>query len=419
MANTNPGELEFMIKLYPGGRFSGLLADGAIKPGDELTVTGPTGFHAAILLPGYRSSAAAPGWRRSSRCCGRCQRRAATASDVLLRRAHRGRPVPPRGAVRPAVRLRPRAVGGQRLVASPASSPTSSTAWRATSRRGRRLRLRPAADGRGGDRPARAPGRAGLLDKFTTTEDERRTPWPRRSRNAASRSRLHGRRGRRPGVPVLAEPQLQLLHAAQAAPTVYEDVTVDVQPDPERHLARAGSTRSRRHRRLSAGVVGAQVVQLARVPRSQRGVGADDLPQQRERRPPDPQNIEHGRTARLRGLNPAWVQILDPRVRVGAREHGLGMHVYARKRDAPTNMINNAMAVGALHKLRFAQDDPHPRPRRSRASTPAPQGDLAGRPGLAADARARRAPDRHPRLVELFDDGGLRAARRRAVPQGS
>jgi propane monooxygenase reductase subunit len=43
MANTNAGELEFMIKLYPGGRFSGLLADGAIKPGDELEVTGPYG----------------------------------------------------------------------------------------------------------------------------------------------------------------------------------------------------------------------------------------------------------------------------------------------------------------------------------------------------------------------------------------
>jgi propane monooxygenase reductase component len=32
-----------MIKLYPGGRFSGLLSDGAIKPGDELSVTGPYG----------------------------------------------------------------------------------------------------------------------------------------------------------------------------------------------------------------------------------------------------------------------------------------------------------------------------------------------------------------------------------------
>jgi propane monooxygenase reductase component len=43
MANTNAGELEFMIKLYPGGRFSGLLAEDAIKPGDELDVTGPYG----------------------------------------------------------------------------------------------------------------------------------------------------------------------------------------------------------------------------------------------------------------------------------------------------------------------------------------------------------------------------------------
>ena len=38
-------------------------------------------------------------------------------------------------------------------------------------------------------------------------------------------------------------------------------------------------------------------------------------------------------------------------------EHGLGMHVYTpAQRDAPTNMINNALAVAAAHKLRFAQD---------------------------------------------------------------
>jgi propane monooxygenase reductase subunit len=45
MANTQsePNVLEFMIKLYPGGRFSGLLADGTIKVGDELKVTGPYG----------------------------------------------------------------------------------------------------------------------------------------------------------------------------------------------------------------------------------------------------------------------------------------------------------------------------------------------------------------------------------------
>jgi propane monooxygenase reductase subunit len=45
MANLaeEAGELEFMIKRYPGGRFSGLLGDDGIKAGDELEVTGPYG----------------------------------------------------------------------------------------------------------------------------------------------------------------------------------------------------------------------------------------------------------------------------------------------------------------------------------------------------------------------------------------
>jgi propane monooxygenase reductase subunit len=43
MANLPGGELEFMIKLYPDGKFSGLLADGRLSEGDELEVTGPYG----------------------------------------------------------------------------------------------------------------------------------------------------------------------------------------------------------------------------------------------------------------------------------------------------------------------------------------------------------------------------------------
>ena len=43
MANTDAGTLEFMIKQYPGGKLSGLLADGSITPGDTLEVTGPYG----------------------------------------------------------------------------------------------------------------------------------------------------------------------------------------------------------------------------------------------------------------------------------------------------------------------------------------------------------------------------------------
>jgi propane monooxygenase reductase subunit len=45
MANvpSDGGRLEFMIKHYPGGRFSGLLADGDLQAGHELEVKGPYG----------------------------------------------------------------------------------------------------------------------------------------------------------------------------------------------------------------------------------------------------------------------------------------------------------------------------------------------------------------------------------------
>ncbi|MDX6465339.1 MAG: propane monooxygenase reductase component [Gaiellaceae bacterium] len=45
MANlpSSDGHLEFMIKLYPGGRFSSLLSEGTLQVGDELDVTGPYG----------------------------------------------------------------------------------------------------------------------------------------------------------------------------------------------------------------------------------------------------------------------------------------------------------------------------------------------------------------------------------------
>jgi propane 2-monooxygenase small subunit len=52
------------------------------------------------------------------------------------------------------------------------------------------------------------------------------------------------------------------------------------------------------------------------------------------------------------------VRVLERHVFAWAHlEQGIGMHVYTpAQRDAPTNMINNAICVGALHKLRFAQD---------------------------------------------------------------
>ena len=229
--------------------------------------------------------------------------------------------------------------------------------------------------------------------------------------------------------PVLAEPQLQLLRAAQA-PRDGLRGRHDRRPARPRAppVAGLGLLVRQRRRRLPAGVVGAEVDQLARVPRSQRGVGADDLSQQRERRPPDlPEHRARPHRARLPGHEPRVGEgPRAPRVRVGARSStGIGMHVYTpAQRDAPTNMINNAICVGAVHKLRFAQDlilynlalseeiegfegSAHKR-------------DLAGGPDLAADARAGRGPDRHPRLGGgvLRHDRRLRAAGRRAVPLG-
>src|SRR5438445_3107656 len=37
------GQLEFMIKVYPDGKFSSLLSGGELKEGDEVEVTGPYG----------------------------------------------------------------------------------------------------------------------------------------------------------------------------------------------------------------------------------------------------------------------------------------------------------------------------------------------------------------------------------------
>lgn len=74
------------------------------------------------------------------------------------------------------------------------------------------------------------------------------------------------------------------------------------------------------------------------------------------------QQQENVATAKLSGAfrqwDPSWVRTVEEHVSAWAHaEHGLGMHVFLpAQRDAPTNMHNNAIAVNATHKLRFAQD---------------------------------------------------------------
>ena len=210
--------------------------------------------------------------------------------------------------------------------------------------------------------------------------------------------------------------------------TVYEDVTVDVQPDPARHLTQGwvyafangdsgypekwtALKSSNWHEFLDPNEEWEQTIY-----RNNAAVVRQIQ-----------QNIEHGRTAHVfASLDPAWVKVLERHVFAWAHaEHGIGMHVYTpAQRDAPTNMINNAMAVGAAHKLRFAQDlilynlDAH---RRGRGLQGLPASrDVAGGPDLAADPRVRRAADGHPRLgrAVVRHLGRVRAAPGRAVPLG-
>src|ERR1700750_1949363 len=142
--------------------------------------------------------------------------------------------------------------------------------------------------------------------------------------------------------------------------TVYEDVTVDVQPDPERHLSQGwiysfadgkgayphdwtALKSSNWHAFLDPNEEWEQTIyrNTASVVRQVQ------------------QTIANAKAARaFAGFNRSWVKVVEHHVGAWAdAEHGIGLYVYtAAQRDAPTNMINNALAVGATHKLRFAQD---------------------------------------------------------------
>ena len=120
MANlpSDKGRLEFMIKLYPDGRFSGLLADGEIAEGQELDIKGPYGMFTLrdqsprrlLFIGGGRGNGADP---VPAALDGRAEDRA--RRRLLLRRPQGGRPVPPRrargaGGELPSFQLRARAV---------------------------------------------------------------------------------------------------------------------------------------------------------------------------------------------------------------------------------------------------------------------------------------------------------------------
>jgi propane monooxygenase small subunit len=142
--------------------------------------------------------------------------------------------------------------------------------------------------------------------------------------------------------------------------TVYEDVTFDVQPDPERHL--------------SQGWIYGFADGPGGYPKEWTELKSSDWHRFLDPNEEWEQTIYRNNSNIVRqiqlNLNNAkkagayqtwstsWVKFIERNLGAWMHaEHGLGMHVFcSEQRSAPTNMINNAIAVNTAHKLRFAQD---------------------------------------------------------------
>src|SRR6188472_2483163 len=165
--------------------------------------------------------------------------------------------------------------------------------------------------------------------------------------------------------------------------THYEDVTVEVQPDPRHYLSQGwlyGFSDGRGGYPLDWTVLKAWGVDRGD-PERYPGSGGKgyDWPAHgwHEFRDPNEeweltlyrnnanvvrqinQNIETAReTKAFEQWNPNWVTFVERNVGAWMHvEHGLGLYLFANaQRRAPTNMHNNAISVNSMHKIRFAQD---------------------------------------------------------------
>jgi propane 2-monooxygenase small subunit len=166
-------------------------------------------------------------------------------------------------------------------------------------------------------------------------------------------------------------------------PSHYEDVTVEVQPDPRHYLAQGwlyGFSDGRGGYPLDWTALrawGSSRPEPERYPGS--GGKGYDWPAHgwHEFRDPNEeweltlyrynanvvrqitQNVEIARQAKaFEAWNTNWVRFVERNVGAWMHvEHGLGLYLFANaQRRAPTNMHNNAISVNSMHKLRFAQD---------------------------------------------------------------
>jgi propane 2-monooxygenase small subunit len=165
----------------------------------------------------------------------------------------------------------------------------------------------------------------------------------------------------------------------------YEDVTVEVQPDPRHYLSQGwiyGFANGDRGYPLHWTKLKAWGVDK---PEPRRGVGTGGLPKDfswpahgwHEFRDPNEeweltmyrynanvvrqlnQNVENARQAKaFAQWSPNWVHFVERNVGAWMHiEHVLGLYIFAAcNRSGPTNMHNTAMVINSEHKIRFAQD---------------------------------------------------------------
>jgi propane monooxygenase small subunit len=163
----------------------------------------------------------------------------------------------------------------------------------------------------------------------------------------------------------------------------YEDVTVEVQPDPRHYLSQGwlyGFSDGRGGYPLEWTALKAWGSDR---PVPQRGPGSGgkgyDWPALgwHEFRDPNEewelslyrynsnvvrqltQNVEAARQAKaFAQWNPNWVRFVERHIGAWMHvDHGLGLYLFANaNRRAPTNMHNNAISVNSMHRIRSAQD---------------------------------------------------------------
>src|SRR3989440_7433514 len=142
--------------------------------------------------------------------------------------------------------------------------------------------------------------------------------------------------------------------------TVYEDVTVDVQPDPARHLSQGWVYEF-------ADGIGGYPEEWTALKSSNWHEFLDPNEEWEQTIYRNNANVvrqisQNLANAKARqayaGWSTGWTRVVERHVGAWMHaEHGLGMHVFLpAQRDAPTNMINNAISVNSMHRLRFAQD---------------------------------------------------------------